>query len=625
MTAKRPGSASAARPSTRRRGVIGSGARSAGLASQRGRLTMGLVLILLAMTALAGRALQLQAIEAPAYASSAASKIQRAYTLHPDRGQIVDRNGTVLAASEPAVLIFADPLMISRNGIDERVSMGPLETQKAAAAPKAIAKILAKHLGGRPEDYRQMVTKTESDGSLARYALVRRHVPSYTYDLIKKDLAAGKWYGISATQDAVRSYPSGTVASNVIGFVNSEGQGGAGLEYTLNKQLAGTEGKESYEASTYGRIPLGRATLAPAVNGTDYTLTLDATMQLTTQKALASAVASTGAESGEAIVMNVKTGEVLAMASMPTYDSSNLSAATSNEMVNHAIQDSYEPGSVQKVLTMAALTDQGLVTPDSRVDVPASISSGGGTIKDAFSHGSLALTARGVIAYSSNIGTTLLTRKMDKATFIKYLKSFGLGATTGIGLPGEAKGSVPTASMPDFTRDQISFGQGLSVTAIQEAAAVAGIVNGGVYHSPTIIKSARNGQGEAVKVPASTSRRVISAKASAEVRNMMEAVVTLEPSRAVAGYRTIGKTGTAQRIDPSCHCYRGYTASYVGIGPAENPSILTYVVLNNPVKGHEGSGVALPVAQQILSVALPRYGVEPSTSKPPKAVLEYQP
>ncbi len=621
MTAKRPGIASATRPSTRRPARTG----SAGLASQRGRLTMGLVLILLAMTALAGRALQLQAIEAPAYASSAASKIQRAYTLHPDRGQIVDRNGTVMAASEPAVLIFADPLMISRNGIDERASMGPLETQKAAAAPKAIAKILAKYLGGRPEDYRQMVTKTESDGSLARYALVRRHVPSYTYDLIKKDLAAGKWYGISATQDAVRSYPAGTVASNVIGFVNSEGQGGAGLEYALNKQLAGTEGKESYEASTYGRIPLGRATLAPAVNGTDYTLTLDSTMQLTTQKALASAVASTGAESGEAIVMNVKTGEVLAMASMPTYDSSNLSAATSKELVNHAVQDSYEPGSVQKVLTMAALTDQGLVTPDSRVDVPASISSGGGTIKDAFSHGSLVLTARGVIAYSSNIGTTLLTRKMDKATFIKYLRSFGLGTTTGIGLPGEAKGSVPTAAMPDFTRDQISFGQGLSVTAIQEAAAVAGIVNGGVYHSPTIIKSARNGQGEAVKVPVSTSRRVISEKASAQVRNMMEAVVTLEPSRAVAGYRTIGKTGTAQRIDASCHCYRGYTASYVGVGPAENPSILTYVVLNNPVKGHEGSGVALPVAQQILSVALPRYGVEPSTSKPPKAVLEYQP
>ncbi|MCI1746806.1 MAG: penicillin-binding protein 2 [Acidipropionibacterium sp.] len=595
------------------------------MAGQRGRLTIGLVFILFGMTALAGRALQLQAIEAPAYASSAASGIQRAYTLHPDRGQIIDRNGTVMAASEPAVLVFADPLMISRNGVDERVSMGPLQTQKAAAAPKAIAKVLAKYLGGRPEDYRDIVTKRDPDGSLARYAPVKRHVPSYTYDLIKKDLAAGKWYGINTTPDPVRSYPAGTVASNVIGFVNSEGQGAGGLEYALDKQLAGTEGKESYEASTYGRIPLGRATLVPAVDGTDYTLTLDSTMQLTTQNALAAAVESTGATSGQAIVMNVKTGEVLAMASMPTFDSSNLSAATSNELVNHAVQDAYEPGSVQKVLTMAALADQGLVTPDSHVEVPPSISSGGGTIKDAFSHDKLDLTARGVVAYSSNIGTTLLTRTMDKAVLAKYLKSFGLGATTGIGLPGEATGSVPGPTMADFTRDQISFGQGLSVTAIQQAAAVAGIVNGGVYHSPTIIKSARNGQGEPVKVPASTTRRVISAKASAQVRDMMEAVVTLAPDRAVPGYRTIGKTGTAQRIDPSCHCYRGYTASYVGVGPAESPSILAYVVLNNPVKGHEGSAVALPVARQILSVALPRYGVEPSTSKPPKAVLEYKP
>lgn len=629
MMARRPGTASSSGPSparsTRRPARQTSRRRPAGLAGQRGRLTIGLVFILFGMTVLAGRALQLQAIEAPAYASSAASGIQRAYTLHPDRGQITDRNGTVMAASEPAVLIFADPLMISRNGVDERVTMGPLQTQKAAAAPKAIAKVLAKYLGGRPEDYRDIVTKRDPDGSLARYAPVRRHVPSYTYDLIKKDLDAGRWYGINTTPDPVRSYPAGTVASNVIGFVNSDGQGAGGLEYTLDKQLAGTEGKESYEASTYGRIPLGRATLVPAVNGTDYTLTLDSTMQLTTQNALANAVESTGAASGEAIVMNVKTGEILAMASMPTFDSSNLGAATGNEMINHAVQDAYEPGSVQKVLTMAALTDRGLVTPDSHVEVPPLIASGGGTIKDAFTHGELDLTARGVVAYSSNIGTTMLTRTMDKAVLAKYLRSFGLGAPTGMGLPGEATGSVPGPEMADFTRDQISFGQGLSVTAVQEAAAVAGIVNNGVYHSPTIIRSARNGEGEPVKVPVSSTRRVISAKASAEVRNMMEAVVTLSPDRAVPGYRTIGKTGTAQRIDPSCHCYRGYTASYVGIGPAENPSILTYVVLNNPVKGHEGSGVALPVARQILSVALPRYGIEPSTSRPAKAVLEYKP
>ncbi|MDN6511943.1 MAG: penicillin-binding protein 2 [Acidipropionibacterium jensenii] len=595
------------------------------MASQRGRLTLTLVVLMTGMVALAGRALQLQAVEAPAYAASAASNIQRGYTLLPTRGQIADRNGTVMAASEPAVRVIADPRMISRNGVDERVSMGPKQTQKAAAAPKAVAKILAKRLGGTPEDYRDDVTKKGSDGKLSRYVVVKRHVSSYDFDLITKDMEAGNWFGVFSSSDPVRTYPSGTVASNVVGFVNGDGVGAGGMEYMLNKQLKGTEGKESYEASTYGRIPLGRNTLVPAVNGVSYNLTLDSQMQLTTQSALATAVRDTKAESGEAIVMNVKTGEILSMASMPTFDSSNLAKTTSKEIENRAVETSYEPGSVQKVLTMAALADKGLVTADSHLVVPPSISSGGGTIKDAFSHGTLNLTTRGVIAYSSNIGTTLLTRKMDKATLARYLRSFGLGSTTGIGLPGEATGSVPGASMADFTRDQISFGQGLSVTAVQEAAAVAAIVNGGVYHSPTIIRSARNGDGEQVKVPGSASRRVISAKASAQVRDMMEAVVTLEPDRAVKGYRTIGKTGTAQRIDPSCHCYRGYTASFVGVGPAENPSILTYVVLNNPVKGHEGSGVALPVAQQIMSVALPRYGVEPSTTKAPRAVLEYQP
>lgn len=627
MTAGRPGTAGqrAGRSSGARRRASQPARPPAGLASQRGRLTIGLAALMVVVLALAGRALQLQAIEAPAYAASAAANIQRAYTLYPSRGEISDRNGTVLAASEPAVLVFVDPLMISRNGVDERVSMGPKETQKAAAAPKAVAKILAKHLGGVPEDYRSDVTGTDSAGKLPRYVIVKRHVPSYTYDLITKDMDAGHWYGVFSTPDPVRTYPSGTVASNVIGFVNSEGRGAGGLEYSLNKQLAGTAGKESYEASTYGRIPLGRTTLVPAVDGTDYTLTLDSQMQLTAQNALAAAVRDTKAESGEAIVMDVKTGEILAMANMPTFDSSKLASTTAEEISNRAVESSYEPGSVQKVLTMAALTNKGLVTPNTHVVVPASVTSGDGKITDSFGHGTLYLTARGVIANSSNIGTALLTRKIDKADLSAALKSFGLGSATGVGLPGEATGMVPGASMPDYTRDQIAFGQGLSVTAVQEAAAIAGVVDGGIYHSPTIFRSARDGNGNPVSIARRPARQIISEKASAQVRDMMESVVTLKPDRAVSGYRTIGKTGTAQRIDPSCHCYRGYTASYVGVGPAEDPSVLTYVVLNNPTKGHQGSEVALPVARQILSVALPHYGIEPSATKAPKEPLEYKP
>lgn len=584
-----------------------------------------LVVALLAMAGLSVRALQLQAIEAPAYAASAAERMAVTHDLLPTRGRITDRNGVVLAQSQPAVLVTVDPLLISRNGISLNQKMTRSQQERAAKAPRAVAEILARHLGGSAEDYRDTVTKKDGDGHLLSYVIVRHQVPSYTFDQIRKDMAKGPWYGVFASNDPVRTYPGQGTAANVVGFVNHEGTGAGGLEYTLDKSLRGTKGKETYDSLAWGRIPLGSTTLVPAVDGTSYTLTLDAQMQQMTQKALTSAVKATKAESGEAIMMNVKTSEVLAMASAPSFNPNDLTKATEGQIRNRAISDNYEPGSVQKVLTMAALVDKGLVTPDTKVRIPARLASGGGHITDAFDHGTIGLTARGIIANSSNIGTSLLVRKLDKKDLVSYLHDFGLGRPTGIGLPGEAKGTVPPASMADYTRDQISFGQGLSVTAIQEAAAVAGIVNGGVYHAPTIIRSATDGNGEPVELPKPASRRVVKASTSAQVLDMMESVVTLHDDRAVPGYRTAGKTGTAQRVDPRCHCYRGYTASYVSVGPVEDPAILTYVVLNNPSEGHQGSEVALPVARQLMSVALPRYGVEPSTTPARKEPLEYKP
>ena len=560
------------------------------MASQRGRLTIIMAAFLVLAIGLASRALQLQAIEAPAYAASAAARMKYTYDLQPDRGRLTDRNGTVMAQTQPAVLVFVDPRMISRNGVDERVTMSRTQREKAAAAPKAIAKILAKHLGGRPEDYRKALTATDSKGNLSRYSVVRHHVDSYTFDLIKKDMKEGEWYGIFSSNDPIRTYPSGKVASNVVGFVNAEGKGAGGFEHSHDKALAGVPGKESYEASTWGRIPLGSNTLVPAVNGTSYALTLDAQLQLMAQQALGTAIKNAKAKSGEIIMMDVTNGEVLAMVSMPTFDSNKPGKAKESQTRNRTIQDAYEPGSVQKVLTMAALTDQGVLTPDTHIVVPPALSSGGG-----------------------------------KGTMASYLKSFGLGAPTGIGLPGEAHGQIPKPDMPDYTRDQVAFGQGLSVTAIQEAAAVAGIVNGGVYHSPTIIKSAVDGHGEPAEIPDTTTRRVISQQASEQVRDMMENVVSTAKGRPIPDYRMGGKTGTAQRVDPQCHCYRGYISSFIAVAPIEKPRILTYVVINQPTNGHTGTEVAQPAARQLMSVALPRYGVQPSTDKARKEPLEYQP
>src|SRR4029450_8384573 len=209
------------------------------------------------------------------------------------------------------------------------------------------------------------------------------------------------------------------------------------------------------------------------------------------------------------------------------------------------------------------------------------ISSGGNYIKDFFSHGVLHYNMRGIIAMSSNIGTTLLTRQLDKQTLHDYLTSFGLGQKTSIELPGESRGIVPKADMPDSQRERVACGQAIAVTGIQQASAVASVVNGGIYNPPTVIKKAIDGDGKEVAVPRRPPRRVISEESSAEVRDLMGAVIdTVNGQRNLKldGYSSGGKTGIAQRVDTSCGCYRGYVTSFLGFAPLHEPQILTYLV-----------------------------------------------
>jgi cell division protein FtsI (penicillin-binding protein 3) len=347
----------------------------------------------------------------------------------------------------------------------------------------------------------------------------------------------------------------------------------------------------------------------------NYQLTIDSGLQWVVQRRLDSAVAKAGAKAGMAITMDVNTGQILAMADSPGYNSADPGAANPDNLGNRAVSHLYEPGSVEKVLTSAALIDSGTANPETKVKVPATIPSGGGRIKDAEPHGTVHYRMRGVIANSSNIGTVLLSRQMSKKTLHDYLARFGLGRQTGIELPGEASGSLPPADMKDYTRDQIAFGQGLSVTAVQEAAAVAAIVNGGVYHTPTVIKSAHNADGTAVPVDRPSGRRVISESTSAQVRDMMQAVVThntvSQQYLMLDHYSSGGKTGTAQRYNDKCGCYRGYVTSFVGFAPLDNPKIMTYVVIDDPKYGDSGTGTAGPAYTDIMDFALPRYGIVP--------------
>ena len=511
--------------------------------------------------------------------------------------------------------------MIKVNGADPRYPMTEKQKEKAAQAPQAVADLLAQHLGGRAETYLPNITV---EGS--KYQIVARRIPAYVFEQLQASLREGGWWGIHSEPDPIRNYPAGAVAANVVGYINAEGVG-SGLESVLDEKLSGVPGTQTFEAARWGRIPLGTNVLTPAVDGTSYRLTLDSDLQLMAEQALASGVARSKAATGTAIVMNVKTGEVLVMANVPAFDANDPGSALTANLGNRAVTDAYEPGSVQKVLTMAALVDAGVANPETQLVVPGQIRSGSSYIKDAWSHGTLHLNARGMVAKSSNVAAVQLGRQLDKKTFAGYLKSFGLGAPTGVGLPGEAKGSIPGPDMADYTRDQISFGSGLSVTAVQMAAAVAGIVNGGLYHQPHVVAATIDPEGEVAPLPRPEPRRIISEESSAKVLDSMEAVITMggATNLAIPGYRTAGKTGTAIRYDADCKCYNGYTASFIGVAPAEDPQILVYVVIDQPSAGHFGSEVAGPVYKEIMQVALGRYAVLPSSTPPSKNPIEYKP
>ncbi len=598
------------------------------------RVTIFFLVMAFLFSLLAGRALLVQGIDAGSNAEKAAAMLRHKEILKADRGVIVDRNGTVLAETQPAFQVIADPYSISTNGRDPS-SMTEEQKDTAARAPRAIAEIAARYLGGDPADYLNKIKDPmDADGNRRQYVLLARKVGAAIYQQMVSELTAQGWFGIYSAPDPIRFYPNGTLASNVLGFVNHENEGAAGLEYSQNAWLTGTDGSQIYQSSSYGQIPLGESALVEPVDGAAYQLTIDAEMQYMAETELASAVASHKAKSGTAVVMAVNSGEVLALANYPSFDSNDPATGKEGDLGNRAVTDAYEPGSVQKVLTMAALIDAGVCNADTKVEVPSRISSGDGYVTDAWSHGTLYMTARGVLARSSNVGTVLLARQIDKSTLRNYLSSFGLGTSTGIELPGEAgagMGTLPDASMPDYARDQISFGQGLSVTALQEAAAVAAVTNGGTYHAPKIIASARTAEGEDITVPRQEPRQVISKEASGQVVNMMEASIaspemtTLDANK-IPGYRMAGKSGTAQKIGRYGNYDGGYTGSFVAVAPAEDPKILVYVVIDEPTDGYYGSQVAFPATRELMMQALPRYGVAPTANVSPYAdPLSYEP
>ncbi len=376
-------------------------------------------------------------------------------------------------------------------------------------------------------------------------------------------------------------------------------------------------------------IPLAHSAEQDPVPGANVALTIDRDIQWVAQKAIAEQVRRTKARSGDVVVQDIRSGELVALATAPTYDPNHPTRSPAANRVDRPLQEMYEPGSVAKIMTAAALVDGGYVTPETRITVPGRLTRDGRSIGDWWGHDTINLTFGGALSRSSNIGTILAAERMPKAKQAEYLRRFGMGQPTGIGLPGEAHGTVaPLDEWTDLRRATISFGQGLAVNAVQMASAVSTVANGGVRVEPSLIRGYVDDKGTLRRTSKPARTRVVSAEAAAAVTRMMEQVVdgeeALATKAAIPGYRIAGKTGTAQRADSSCGCYRGYTASFAGFAPADKPRYAVYVAIQDPKKGgNSGSGLAAPVFHDIMAFTLQKYGVPPTGTRTPSMPLTW--
>jgi cell division protein FtsI (penicillin-binding protein 3) len=599
-TPRRP--ASPQRRRTPSRAAIRRRVRRAQLNSSSFRLRSSFIAIAFVISIFGARLIQLQGIDASAYAPMAAAEGAQTVDLPAPRGTIVDRFGTPIAQTVEGSMLVADPSMTADQALQ-------------------IATVLHARLG---LDYFDLVDRLRTPDS--RFAYLARYLPQGKADSVMAELDAKHLTGVFDYNDPIRSYPDHDVAANMVGFVGTDGTGLSGLEYAYDSQLAGKDGSETFEQGPDGaRIPLANSSTVPPQQGTGLQLTIDSDLQWYLQRRLATAVRQTGALSGSAVVMDTQTGQILGLADAPTIDASDPAGGRDANVGSRAIEDIYEPGSVEKVLTFSALIDGGYVTPRTEVTVPPTLSREGHTIHDWWTHGTLHLTTTGVIAQSSNIGTVLSSEQMPSATLYHYLRSFGLGQLTDIGLPGESAGLLPKGTdWQRITHDTIAFGQGLSVNTVQMAAALAAVANGGVRIDPTLIAGTIDANGELTPAPAPQQHRVISARAAHAVGRMMEEVTGpngTAPAAAIPGYRVAGKTGTAQRAVAGG--YHGFTISFGGFAPADKPRFLIYIVIQDPKDGSGGGSAGGPVFHDIMAYALQKYGVAPTGSTAPRLPMTW--
>jgi cell division protein FtsI (penicillin-binding protein 3) len=561
----------------------------------------GLVLILAVVMFVFGlRLVQVQALQAGDYRERAVNEMEKVRTLQAPRGDITDIEGVPFARSVAATSIVVDQTQITD--------------------PAKVAAFVAPILNLKVQEVQEAITGTRKWNMVARNAKpatwLKLSDALDQYNSRFKAMSPDRIIGFFPERSYVREYPSGNLIASLIGFVNHDGVGATGLESSMNSKIKGIDGKYSYANGYKAEIPGSQSEMIPAQSGTSIRLTVDRDIQWVASKAIADVVKSSRALSGTVIVMDPKTGHILAHATAPTFDPNDTTKVSLIAMRNPSVLDVYEPGSTGKVMTVAAAMEEKKITPETVLTIPDKLKRSVKVFRDHEPHPTQRLTTAGILAVSSNTGSIKIGEMISNDKLYEYLTKFGIGSKTGSGLPGESRGILPkVADWSGTTAPTVAFGQGYSVTAMQATSVFATIANDGVRVSPTVIAGTSDSNGNYTPTATRESVRVISPETAAQMRLMMESVVSANgtaPSAAIPGYRVAGKTGTAQRIDDTCGCYRGYTASFIGFAPADKPAYVISVTIQDPKGMHWGGYLGGPVFKKVMSFVLQSKGIAPT-------------
>jgi cell division protein FtsI (penicillin-binding protein 3) len=548
-----------------------------------------LALVVVVFTVLAARIADIQTRDRASLAALGRDQRVKNVTLAADRGGMFDRNGHELALSLDRQTVWADP----------RVIKHPAEVAAKLAPVVGVDELeLRARLSQRDQAFVYVARKVEPDVSNA---------------VSKLGLT-----GIGLAPESKRYYPSGALAGPVLGFVGLDNDGLSGLESALEGTLAGRPGEITVERDPTGNdLPGTERTVRPAQTGVDLVLTIDQSIQYETERALVDQVNAVDAKGGMAIVIDVRTGDILAMANVDGETAESPAKPASASEKNRTVTDVFEPGSTNKVVTIAAAIEAGLVKPDTIISTPGSLMIDGTKFEDVELHPG-EMSVADVLRESSNVGTINIARELGKVRFDAAVRNFGFGRVTGLDFPGEAPGIVlPLANYNDTSMASMPIGNGLAVTALQMLDVYVTLANNGVSRQPRLLAATIDADGTRHSLPLGTTRPVVSPETAKMMRDMLTGVVEggTGVNAQVPGYTVAGKTGTARK-PPYDHPPYRYVSSFVGFAPAENARLAAIVVMDEPAKGFFASTAAAPVFSRIMQHAL---AVERVTATPNSA------